>query len=339
MTELTTTPVALCIAVAAADGQAVAARQLRHLLQHAYSLLDVCYDVFGRDADAVAHDNEWTVVDRGLAQKRSPDSLSGSFDDALGEGAAGSEDSFQTDDAARALASGELVGDGNCAPSDRPSPLLERQPPPAAAEELAAAPQEAAVEEVAVEVARYPSDGMSMYDDALSLAESGGVNARRMRIDETGCRNRIEFLARVHCIRQACDHMLADPKVRSWFQETGRSMLSRLLAAAGQATDDFVLAFDRLNAEVVARANTVGIEVALREYAGRGVTNFTFFDMVIDYYILDAFDDIKKLPAAATSVIASGWVPLSVKQKVGFELASVFRAGEIKGALVAAAIR
>lgn len=268
-------------------------------------MLDACYDVLGRDTDAVAHDNEWTVVDRGLVAAGGPRHSVGGGEESGPDEAAGSESSFQTDDATPLnVVTGECQGGGNS--SRRPSPPAE----------VFSAEQEPPLSISATLLQPLTPKAVGMYEEALALAESGAISCRRVRVQETGSCSRLDFLARLHCIRQASSIMLADAEVRAWFQQTGREMLAALLAAAGQATQDFAAAFDGLNRELVARVGRLGVDTALEEYAQRGVTDFTYFDLVLDYYILDAFDDIKKLPHAATAIIGSRWVPLAVKQKV-----------------------
>ena len=40
------------------------------------------------------------------------------------------------------------------------------------------------------------------------------------------------------------------------------------------------------------------------------------FDVVIDFMLLDAFDDLSKPPSALVSVIQNGWISDGIKQSV-----------------------
>lgn len=44
----------------------------------------------------------------------------------------------------------------------------------------------------------------------------------------------------------------------------------------------------------------------------------SFYDIVLDFVIMDSFDDLEKPPYALTAVIQNGWIPNSVKLSVSY---------------------
>ena len=44
----------------------------------------------------------------------------------------------------------------------------------------------------------------------------------------------------------------------------------------------------------------------------------SFYDIVLDFVIMDSFDDLENPPYALTAVIQNGWIPNSVKLSVSY---------------------
>lgn len=53
----------------------------------------------------------------------------------------------------------------------------------------------------------------------------------------------------------------------------------------------------------------------LEELTARGCVHISLFDAVIDYVLLDAFDDMKRLPPSVSSVLQNTWIPRAIKEK------------------------
>ncbi|KAG8236501.1 hypothetical protein J437_LFUL013338 [Ladona fulva] len=50
------------------------------------------------------------------------------------------------------------------------------------------------------------------------------------------------------------------------------------------------------------------------ELASRGVKAMTFFDVVLDYILLDAFDDLDQPPSSVTAVVQNRWLSSGFKE-------------------------
>jgi hypothetical protein len=49
----------------------------------------------------------------------------------------------------------------------------------------------------------FPSVSVSVYEAARAMALRGEITCRKNRTEETGCVNTVDFLTRLHCVRQA----------------------------------------------------------------------------------------------------------------------------------------
>lgn len=52
------------------------------------------------------------------------------------------------------------------------------------------------------------------------------------------------------------------------------------------------------------------------ELRGRGVVAITFYDVLLDFILLDAFDDLDKPPSSVTAVVQNRWLSNSFKESV-----------------------
>ena len=50
----------------------------------------------------------------------------------------------------------------------------------------------------------------------------------------------------------------------------------------------------------------------------------SFYDIVLDFIIMDSFDDLEEPPYALTSVIQNGWISNSIKETVGQHFVLLF---------------
>lgn len=61
-----------------------------------------------------------------------------------------------------------------------------------------------------------------------------------------GCESDMEFLAKVHCFRQAFEMVFPSSEMRQWFIDAGRQAVSAVVESAGKDASDFQAAFDEL---------------------------------------------------------------------------------------------
>ena len=136
---------------------------------------------------------------------------------------------------------------------------------------------------------------VDIYADALREVRSGRVRCRKERIAITGSTDMDDFLSRLACVRQATDLIMCRPEVASSIIPACRELMSRVLARAGDDPVPFQTGFDEITRYVSSlNLNADGVKEGLaRELAREKIESFSFFDIVIDFTLLDAFDDVE----------------------------------------------
>lgn len=56
------------------------------------------------------------------------------------------------------------------------------------------------------------------------------------------------------------------------------------------------------------------------ELHGRGVKAITFYDVVLDFILMDAFDDLENPPSSVTAVVQNRWLSNGFKESVSMVL-------------------
>ncbi|KAF0303908.1 Mitoguardin [Amphibalanus amphitrite] len=150
-----------------------------------------------------------------------------------------------------------------------------------------------------------------LYQSALELYETDGIPFRTLRTARVGCNSDVEFVARLHCLRLGYQRLLLRPDARHWMVCAGRQLLEDLMLRAGRHPKDIIAAYDAM-VTYLAQPNvwpTVKLELQ-----ARNVKCFTFYDIVLDYIILDAFDDLESPPATVLAVMQNRWLTSSFKE-------------------------
>ncbi|KAM7092569.1 mitoguardin 2 isoform 6-T8 [Molossus nigricans] len=120
------------------------------------------------------------------------------------------------------------------------------------------------------------------YEEALQLVKEGKVLCRTLRTELLGCYSDHDFLAKLHCVRQAFE----SPKA---FLESYEEMLSYALRPETWAT-------------------------TRQELEGRGVVCMSFYDIVLDFILMDAFEDLENPPSSVLAVLRNRWLSDSFKE-------------------------
>eukprot|EP00043_Microstomoeca_roanoka_P017964 m.189401 g.189401 ORF g.189401 m.189401 type:complete len:255 (+) comp16744_c4_seq1:2805-3569(+) len=148
----------------------------------------------------------------------------------------------------------------------------------------------------------------------MEAAKRGEVSCRIDRTEETGSADKTDFLARLWCVREASNVMMCDAKFRDWFIGFGRDLLGSLVKKGGGDDRAFYSSYDDMMAWIADTDAEGRASDVFDELRPRGVVYLSLFDAVVDIILLDAFDDMKKLPSAVTSVLQNSWIPVGVKQ-------------------------
>uniref|UniRef100_A0A8C4Y810 Mitoguardin 1 n=1 Tax=Gopherus evgoodei TaxID=1825980 RepID=A0A8C4Y810_9SAUR len=85
-----------------------------------------------------------------------------------------------------------------------------------------------------------------LYEEAMHLAEEGKIYSRILRTEMLECLGDSDFLAKLHCIRQAFQVILSETANRVFLAESGRKILSALIVRARKNPKKFEEVFDEM---------------------------------------------------------------------------------------------
>lgn len=149
------------------------------------------------------------------------------------------------------------------------------------------------------------------YEEALQLAEEGDISCRVLRTEMLDCLGDVDFLAKLHCVRQACELILCERTTRKFLAETGKKILSSIIVKAHKSPKRFEDVFEEL---VCFLENTDHWENTEVELATRGVRHLNFYDIVLDFILMDSFEDLENPPISIQNVIHNRWLNSSFKE-------------------------
>ncbi|CAH0556537.1 unnamed protein product [Brassicogethes aeneus] len=150
-----------------------------------------------------------------------------------------------------------------------------------------------------------------LYQAALHQLENGGIPCRTLRTDMVKCGSDGEYLAKLHCLRLAFQHLLRDHVNYVWFADAGRQILADLLLYADKDPKDFLMGYEEMLNYIQEASNWRELE---EELSTKGVKALTFYDVVLDYILMDAFEDLDSPPSSVTAVIQNRWLSNGFKE-------------------------
>ncbi|XP_063065966.1 mitoguardin 2 [Engraulis encrasicolus] len=151
----------------------------------------------------------------------------------------------------------------------------------------------------------------ALYEEALAQVRDGKVICRSLRTELLECYSDHDFLAKLHCIRQAFDVLLIDETHRTFFVETGKQMISGLMAKANKSPKAFLESYEEM---LLYTKREETWPTTKMELEGRGVVCMNFFDIVLDFILMDAFEDLESPPSSVVAVLRNRWLSDSFKE-------------------------
>lgn len=115
----------------------------------------------------------------------------------------------------------------------------------------------------------------------------------------------------MHCLRLAFQHLLREPINYSYFVDAGRQILADLLLYADKDPKDFLIGYEAMLNYIQDGKNWRDIE---EELCSKGVKALTFYDVVMDYILMDAFEDLESPPSSVTAVVQNRWLSNGFKE-------------------------
>ena len=106
-------------------------------------------------------------------------------------------------------------------------------------------------------------------------------------------------------------HLLQSSQTREEFSTVGCSVMTQFLLTANRDAKPFDVAFQDMLSFV---ANPMQWAVMEEELTERGVVRLSFYDIALDFTLLDAFDDLDRLPGTIVSVLQNRWLTDRMKE-------------------------
>ncbi|XP_067385420.1 mitoguardin 1 isoform X2 [Channa argus] len=149
------------------------------------------------------------------------------------------------------------------------------------------------------------------YEEALRMAEEGKISCRVLRTEMLECLGDLDFLAKLHCVRQACQLILSERTTRLFLTDTGKKILSSIIVKAQKSPKRFEEVYEEMMSFLEHTEHWENTEV---ELATRGVKHLTFYDIVLDFILIDSFEDLENPPISIQNVINNRWLNSSFKE-------------------------
>ncbi|XP_033951844.1 mitoguardin 2 isoform X1 [Pseudochaenichthys georgianus] len=151
----------------------------------------------------------------------------------------------------------------------------------------------------------------ALYEEALCLVREGKVPYRSLRTELLECFGDQDFLAKLQCVRQAFQFLLLDETHRTFFMETGKQMIAGLMVKANKSPKGFLESYEDM---LLYTKRDETWPVTTMELEGRGVVCMNFFDIVLDFILMDAFEDLESPPSSVVAVLRNRWLSNSFKE-------------------------
>uniref|UniRef100_A0A3Q3RVK0 Mitoguardin 1 n=2 Tax=Mastacembelus armatus TaxID=205130 RepID=A0A3Q3RVK0_9TELE len=149
------------------------------------------------------------------------------------------------------------------------------------------------------------------YEEALQMAEDGKISCRVLRTEMLECLGDLDFLAKLHCVRQACQLILCERTTRTFLADAGKKILSSMIVKAQKSPKRFEEVFEEMIFFLEHTEHWDNTEV---ELATRGVKHLNFYDIVLDFILMDSFEDLENPPISIQNVINNRWLNSSFKE-------------------------
>lgn len=117
----------------------------------------------------------------------------------------------------------------------------------------------------------------------------------------------------MHCFVDSEIRSFQNPSTGQWVADTGRQILTDILLLGDKDPKDFLVGYEDMMNFLQDPSNWVSIEKELEQ---RNVKAMTFYDVVLDFIILDAFKDLDSPPNSVTAVVQNRFLSNGFKETV-----------------------
>jgi len=132
------------------------------------------------------------------------------------------------------------------------------------------------------------------------------VPYRKDRHHICGCTDLPDFLTKVHIIRIAWDNLLQKlgPDLGEFLECSGKFILTATMKVADKLPEPMIEAYNNF----INFSSKTDPDEQLSEVKHRKVQMYNFFDIVLDFIVLDSFSDLSDPPKPVMTVINNRWL-------------------------------
>ena len=154
-----------------------------------------------------------------------------------------------------------------------------------------------------------------LYDQLLPQAQT--IKYRKDRFQTLKCQTFDEYLTKTEIIRTCMNNLIFNYGEKSEIMSkflviAGREIIVGLMEIYGDKK--YVYGAETNYDKFVEYSQSASIEEMFLELSPRRVRHFNFYDVILDYMILDAFQDLSNPPPTITSVLKNRWLTVSFKE-------------------------
>ncbi|XP_046735940.1 mitoguardin isoform X1 [Diprion similis] len=150
-----------------------------------------------------------------------------------------------------------------------------------------------------------------LYHTALKQHEDKGIPCRKLHTELVKCGSDVEYLAKVHCLRQAFSRLFAWPAAASWIADMGRQLITDLIVYADRDPKEYITHYEAMLDFLQDPSKRSMMQ---EELSGRNVKCINFYDVLIDFILLDAFDEVEKPPSSIKAILQNRWISASFRE-------------------------
>ena len=163
-----------------------------------------------------------------------------------------------------------------------------------------------------LDIAGSKGTSTELYFEALNHLESKGIPCRSIRTEFVQCTSDSDYLAKLHCLRLGFKHIMEVEKNCKWWADSGRQILSDLLIQSNKDPKDFQTAYDEMLDFLNGPAENIA-QMA-EELQARNVKCTNFYDVALDYILIDSFEDLEAPPSSVLAVMNNRWLSNGFKE-------------------------
>lgn len=149
-----------------------------------------------------------------------------------------------------------------------------------------------------------------LYTSSLDNVEEV-LEPRTDRHVQVKVESKEEFIAKVDCLRRAFTQIFEDDENIEYFVAIGKEIIEVLLSHSLQDSSQCLAQLEELLEYVCDEGNH---EAMRAEVAVRRIPCINFYDLVIDYIILESFDDSEDPPAGVMSIANNRWLSAGFRE-------------------------